>query len=70
LIIQASDAIIFADCAGVIRLWSHGAETLFGHGAEEAIGVSRDLIVPNPIAPRIGLGSFVPFSKTASRMNR
>ena len=48
LISQASDAIIFSDCAGVIRLWNHGAETLFGHSAGEAIGQTLDLIVPEP----------------------
>ena len=46
LLAHAPDAIIFADCAGVIRLWNHGAETLFGHRAEEAIGHTLDLIVP------------------------
>jgi PAS domain S-box-containing protein len=48
LIAQAPDAIIFSDCPGVIRLWNHGAETLFGHSAEEAIGLTLDLIVPEP----------------------
>jgi PAS domain S-box-containing protein len=46
LIAQAPDAIIFADCAGVIRLWNRGAETLFGYGAAEAVGHTLDLIVP------------------------
>jgi PAS domain S-box-containing protein len=64
LIAHAPDAITFSDCAGVIRLWNHGAETLFGHGAEEAIGLTLDLIVPEP---RTGLDSFVPFSKAALR---
>ena len=27
---QAPDAMIYADRAGAIRLWNHGAETLFG----------------------------------------
>jgi PAS domain S-box-containing protein len=48
LIAHAPDAIIFSDCAGVIRLWNHGAETLFGHSTEEAIGLTLDLIVPEP----------------------
>ena len=48
LIAHAPDAIIFSDCAGVIRLWNHGAETLFGHSAEEALGLTLDLIVPEP----------------------
>ena len=48
LIACAPDAIIFADCAGVIRLWNNAAEALFGYSAEEAIGHTLDLIVPEP----------------------
>jgi len=39
-------AIIFADGGGVIRLWNSGAEAMFGYKAEEALGKSLDLIVP------------------------
>jgi PAS domain S-box-containing protein len=39
-------AILFADREGRIRLWNRGAETLFGHSAEEALGRSLDLIIP------------------------
>jgi PAS domain-containing protein len=46
LIAHAPDAIIFADCTGVIRLWNRAAETMFGHGAAEAIGQTLDFIVP------------------------
>jgi PAS domain S-box-containing protein len=48
LIAHAPDAIIFADCAGVIRLWNQGAEALFGYSAAEAVGQTLDLIVPAP----------------------
>jgi PAS domain S-box-containing protein len=41
-------AIVVADTAGVIRLWSQGAEKLFGFRAEEAIGQKLDLIVAEP----------------------
>ena len=41
-----SDAVIFADRKGTIRLWNRGAELLFGYSAEEAIGQSLDLIIP------------------------
>lgn len=43
---QAQLAIIFADREGVIRFWNAGAEAMFGYKAEEAIGRSLDLIVP------------------------
>ena len=46
LVEQASDAIIFADRDGSIRIWNRGAERVFGYPAAEAIGASLDLIVP------------------------
>jgi PAS domain S-box-containing protein len=39
-------AIVMADRAGVIRFWSAGAETLFGHAARDMVGRSLDAIVP------------------------
>lgn len=48
LVQYAPDAIVFADCDGIIRVWNRGAETLFGYTAAEAIGRSLDLIVPEP----------------------
>lgn len=41
-----SHAIVIADRDGVIRMWSEGAERLFGHAADDALGRSLDLIVP------------------------
>jgi PAS domain S-box-containing protein len=40
-------AIVVADAAGVIQLWSRGAETLFGHTAQDAVGRTLDLVVPD-----------------------
>jgi PAS domain S-box-containing protein len=39
-------AILFADREGKIRLWNSGAEIVFGYTAQEALGQSLDLIVP------------------------
>jgi PAS domain S-box-containing protein len=39
-------AAIYADCEGIIRLWSAGAEAMFGFTAGEAVGQSLDIIVP------------------------
>jgi PAS domain S-box-containing protein len=39
-------AILFADRDGKIRFWNAGAEATFGYPAEEALGQSLDLIVP------------------------
>ncbi len=40
------DAIIYADREGTIRLWNAGAEAIFGYWADEAVGQSLDLIIP------------------------
>lgn len=39
-------AVVFGDLEGIIRLWNSGAETMFGYTAQEAVGQSMDLIVP------------------------
>ena len=43
---DAGEAVMFADTDGVIRLWNDAAEELFGYPAEEAIGETLNLIVP------------------------
>jgi PAS domain S-box-containing protein len=49
---EAPDAVIVADHEGLIRLWNAGATTVFGYGAEEAIGRSLDLIIPERLRQR------------------
>lgn len=46
LLHHAPDAVIFADRDGVIRFWNDAAERTFGFSAEEALGQSLDLIIP------------------------
>jgi PAS domain S-box-containing protein len=46
------DAVVFADPEGVIRLWNAGAQAIFGYSAEEAIGQTLDLIVPEKLRER------------------
>jgi PAS domain S-box-containing protein len=46
------EAIIFADQDGMIRLWNAGAEEMFGYSAEEAVGQSLDLIIPERLRGR------------------
>jgi PAS domain S-box-containing protein len=46
------DAFIFSDRDGIIRLWSPGAETVFGYPADQAIGQSLDIIVPERLRQR------------------
>ena len=40
------EAVIFADLAGIIRVWNRASETIFGFSSEEAVGQSVDIIVP------------------------
>jgi PAS domain S-box-containing protein len=48
----AQDAIIVADCEGVIALWNQGAEAMFGYSTEEAMGQPLDLIIPERLRQR------------------
>jgi len=49
LVDQTSDAVIFADKGGVVRLWNHGAERIFGHAAADVIGGPLDIIIPEKL---------------------
>jgi len=48
----ASDAIIATDCSGLISFWNPGAVRIFGFTAEEAVGGSLDLIIPENLRTR------------------
>ena len=52
LIEAIGDAIVVADPDGVIRLWNHAAERLFGFAPAEALGNSLDLIIPERLRER------------------
>ncbi len=43
---QSPDGIILADREGIVGLWNSGAERIFGHSGDEAVGKSLDLVVP------------------------
>lgn len=43
------EAVVFADIGGIIRAWNEAAETIFGFSANEAIGQSVDLIIPEKL---------------------
>ena len=49
---EMPEAVIFADREGVVRLWNSGATTLFGYSADEALGQSLDLIIPERFRAR------------------
>jgi PAS domain S-box-containing protein len=46
------DAILICDRAGTVRYWNAGAERIFGFRVSEALGVSLDLIIPEPLRER------------------
>jgi PAS domain S-box-containing protein len=39
-------AVVFTDREGIVRLWNHGAEVMFGWTAEDTLGKSMDMMVP------------------------
>jgi PAS domain S-box-containing protein len=47
-----SDAIIAADREGLIVFWNPGAERIFGHASDAAIGQSLDIIIPERLRKR------------------
>ncbi len=52
LLESASDAIVATDRAGRITFWNPGAARIFGFAADEAIGQSLDLIIPENLRAR------------------
>ncbi|MGQ5655377.1 PAS domain-containing protein [Streptomyces sp. EKR5.2] len=53
---ESSEAIVVADPEGIIQVWNGGAERMFGHTADEAVGRSLDLIIPEKLRERHGKG--------------
>ncbi len=43
---QVGDAVIYASASGEIMRWNRASAALFGFSAEEALGRSLDLIIP------------------------
>lgn len=49
---ESADAIVYADAEGMIGFWNKGAERIFGFSANEAIGKSLDIIIPERLRAR------------------
>jgi PAS domain S-box-containing protein len=47
-----ADAVVATDRDGIICLWNPGAERIFGHRTDEALGQPLDLIIPERLRPR------------------
>lgn len=52
LLANMPDAVIHADRSGTIRYWNRGATRIFGYTAQEALGQSLDLIIPERLRAR------------------
>src|ERR1700687_4128544 len=49
---QSPIAIIVGDREGMVRRWNAGAQTMFGWSAEEVLGKTMDMIIPEKHRPR------------------
>lgn len=47
LLNSPAEAIVYSDRDGLIRFWNAGAERVFGFTADEALGQSLDIIIPD-----------------------
>jgi PAS domain S-box-containing protein len=52
ILAASADAVVATDRAGIIRIWNPGAERIFGHREDEALGQSLDLIIPKRLRAR------------------
>jgi PAS domain S-box-containing protein len=52
LLASSSDAIVATNREGHITFWNPGAERIFGFAADEAVGQSLDLIIPENLRAR------------------
>jgi PAS domain S-box-containing protein len=49
---NTGDAVIFGDADGKVQLWNAGAERIFAFRADEIVGKSMDLIIPENLRER------------------
>ena len=52
ILAAAGDTIVASDRDGIIQFWNPGAERIFGYGADQAVGRSLDLMIPERLRPR------------------
>lgn len=65
---DSPDALIFADRAGMIRVWNARAQALFGYPPDEAIGKSLDLIIPEHLRAAHWRGYHAAIASGATRL--
>jgi PAS domain S-box-containing protein len=61
---QTTDAIIFADREGLIRIWNQGAESVFGFSSGEVLGESLDVIIQEELRKKHWEAIFFTISAT------
>lgn len=52
LVAGMSDALVYADAEGIIRVWNRGAVRVFGFSEAEAVGQRLDIIIPAGLRER------------------
>ena len=74
IVASSDDAIVSKDLNGIITSWNRGAERMFGYTADEAVGQSITLIIPeerraeeNEVLSRIRRGEAVDHFETIRR---
>ena len=74
IVSSSDDAIISKDLNGVIQSWNRGAERIFGYTADEAVGKSITIIIPEErldeekeVLRRIRAGQMVDHFETVRR---
>ena len=68
IIEQTSDAVIYADRSGTIVRWNRAAESLFGYSANEVIGHSLNLIIPERLRPAHWAGFELAMTSCTTRL--
>lgn len=61
------DAVVYCDPKGRILFWNEGAERIFGHASEDAVGQSLDIIIPQRLRKRHWDGYFAMMKTGQSR---
>jgi PAS domain S-box-containing protein len=70
IVANTQDAIIAADRDGIICLWNAAAETMFGYQANEVLGQTLDLIIPESLRERHWTGYRRTMATGTSRYGR
>lgn len=66
---QMAEAVVYANRDGLIERWNAAAVQIFGFSADEAIGHSLDLMIPEPLRAAHWRGFNAAMSSGALRLN-